>query len=147
MLAPLHPGDPAPDFAVKTVEGQTVKLSDYKGKYVLLDFWATWSAPSVAEMPDLKETYAAFASNPRFTMIGLNLDTDLASARAFSSENQTGWTQGFLGKWSESEVPNRYGIESIPFVMLIDPNGRVLMTDMHGRTIKSAVHVALTARE
>jgi thiol-disulfide isomerase/thioredoxin len=147
MLAQLHPGDLAPDFAVTTVEGQTMKLSDYKGKYVLLDFWATWSAPSVAEMPDLKETYAAFGNDPRFAMIGLSLDTDLASARAFSTENQTGWTQGFLGKWSESEVPNRYGIESIPFVMLIDPSGRVLMTGLHGRTIKSAVHVALTAHE
>jgi thiol-disulfide isomerase/thioredoxin len=147
MLAPLHPGDTAPEFAVKTVEGQTVKLSDYKGKYVLLDFWATWNAPSVAEMPDLKEAYAAFGNDPRFAMLGLSLDSDLASARAFSTENRTGWTQGFLGKWSESEVPNRYGIESIPFVMLIDPNGRVLMTGLQGRTIKSAVHVALTAHE
>jgi hypothetical protein len=98
-------------------------------------------------MPNLKETYAAFGNDPRFAMIGLSLDTDLASARAFSTENQTGWTQGFLGKWSESEVPNRYGIDSIPSVMLIDPSGRVLMTGLQGRTIKSAVHVALTARE
>jgi len=147
MIAPLHPGDPAPEFTVNTVDGQTVKLSDYKGKYVLLDFWATWNAPSVAEMPDLKEAYAAFSNDPRFAMIGLSLDTNLTLARAFSTENRTGWTQGFLGKWSESEVPNRYGIESIPFVMLIDPNGRVLMTGLQGKTIKSAVHVALTAHE
>jgi thiol-disulfide isomerase/thioredoxin len=147
MLAQLHPGDEAPDFAVKTVDGQTVKLSDYKGKYVLLDFWAAWSAPSMAEMPKLKETYAAFGNDPRFAMIGLNLDTNLASARAFSTGNQMGWTQGFLGKWSESDVPDRYGIESIPFVMLIDQSGRVLITAMDARTIKSAVHVALSARE
>jgi len=147
LLAPLHPGDEAPEFSVKTVDGQTVKLSDYKGKYVLLDFWATWSAPSIAEMPDLKETYAAFGNDPRFAMISLNLDTDLASARAFLNEHQTGWAQGFLGKWSESEVPNRYGIESIPFVLLLDPSGRVLITDMPGRAIKSGVHVALTAHE
>jgi hypothetical protein len=64
MLAPLHPGDPAPEFDVKTVDGQTVKLSDYKGKYVLLDFWATWNAPSVAAMRYLKETYDAFKQRP-----------------------------------------------------------------------------------
>jgi thiol-disulfide isomerase/thioredoxin len=147
MLAPLHPGDTAPDFAVKTVEGQTVKLSDYKGKYVLLDFWAAWSAPSLAQMPNLKETYAAFGQDPRFAMISLSLDTNLAAARSFAAENQTGWTQGFLGQWSDSEVPDRYGIESIPFLMLIDPNGRVLMTAIDGRNIKSAVQVALTAHE
>jgi thiol-disulfide isomerase/thioredoxin len=147
MLAPLRPGDAAPNFAVQTAEGQTVKLSDYKGKYVLLDFWATWSAASLAEMPELKETYAAFGNDPRFAMLGLNLDTDLAMARAYSTENQAGWMQGFLGKWAESKVPDQYGIESIPFVILIDPAGRVLITDVRERTIKSAVHVALTARE
>ncbi|HEV7925526.1 MAG TPA: redoxin domain-containing protein [Verrucomicrobiae bacterium] len=147
LLAPLHPGDEAPDFAVKTADGQTVKLSDYKGKYVLLDFWATSSAPSVAEMPELNATYAAFGSDPRFAMVSLSLDTDLAAVRNFSTEHQIGWTQGFLGGQSESKVADQYGIESIPFVLLLDPAGRVLITDMHEGAIKSGVHVALTAHE
>jgi peroxiredoxin len=97
MVAQLNAGDLAPDFAVKTVDDKTVKLSDYRGKYVLLDFWATWSAPSVAETPDLKETYAAFKNDPRFAMIGLNLDTDIASARAFCGQesNLTGPRDGW----------------------------------------------------
>jgi peroxiredoxin len=147
MLAQLHPGEVAPEFAVKTVEGQTVKLSDYKGKFVLLDFWATWNAASVADLPSLRETYAAFAKDPRFAMIGLNLDTNLATARAFLAENQTSWPQGFLGPRRESEVADRYGVENLPFIILIDPNGRVLMMGLNGQTIKSAAHVALTAHE
>jgi thiol-disulfide isomerase/thioredoxin len=147
MLVPLHPGDTAPDFAAKTLDGQTVKLSDYRGKYVLLDFWATWSATSVAEMPELKETYTAFGNDPRFAMIGLNVDTNAASARAFLKENPTGWPQGYLGQSSDSAVPDRYGIETIPFVLLVDPNGKVAMLDLRGGIIKSAVQVALTAHE
>ncbi len=146
-LAQLHPGDVAPEFAVKTVEGQTVKLSDYKGKFVLLDFWATWNAPSVADLPNLKETYAAFANDPRFAMIGLNLDTNLDTARAFLAEHQTSWPEGFLGQRNESEVADQFGVENLPFIIFIDKSGRVLMTGLNGKTIKSAVHVALTAHE
>ena len=99
MVARLNRGDVAPEFAVKTVDGKTVKLSDYRGKYLLLDFWATSSAPAVAETPDLKETFAAFRSDPRFAMIGLSLDTDIASVRALRSRinltgHRAGWANG-----------------------------------------------------
>jgi peroxiredoxin len=144
MLEQLNSGAMAPDFAVKTVDDKTVKLSNYRGKYVLLDFWAIWDVSSVAEMPNLKETYAAFKNDPRLAMIGLNLDPDIASVRAFSTKNQLGWIQGCLGKWSESEVPDRFGVENIPLVMLIDPDGRVLVNGLHGGAIKSTVDAALS---
>jgi peroxiredoxin len=144
MVARLNPGDMAPDFAVKTVDNKTAKLSDYKGKYVLLDFWETSSAPSVAETPNLKETHAAFKNDPRFAMISLSLDTDIASARAFSVKNQLDWTQGWLGKRSESDVPDLFGVESVPFVMLIDPQGRMLVSGLRGGTIKSTVDAVLS---
>jgi thiol-disulfide isomerase/thioredoxin len=147
VVAQLHPGDAAPELSVKTIDGRNVKLSDYRGKYLLVDFWAAWSAPSVAEIPDLKETYAAFKSDPRFAMLGLNVDPDISSARAFSIQNQMAWPQGFLGKWSDSEAPDRFGIESIPSVMLIDPDGKVLVTGLRGGTIKSSVDAALSDRE
>lgn len=147
LLAQLRPGDQAPEFNVKTLEGQSVKLSDYKGKFVLLDFWATWSAASLAELGELKETCAAFAGDPRFAMIGLNLDADPAAARAFVNKNGIGWKQGLLGPWTGNAVAERYGVEGAPFVFMIDTNGRVLMTGLKGGNIKSAVHVALTARD
>jgi thiol-disulfide isomerase/thioredoxin len=144
MLARLNPGDIAPEFAVKTVDDKTVKLSDYKGKYVLLDFWETSSPAAVAEVPHLKETYAAFKSDPRFVMIALNLDPDIASARTFSIENQLAWTQGWLGRRSETDLLDRYGIETIPSVVLIDPNGRVIASALHGGAIKSTVDAVLS---
>jgi peroxiredoxin len=144
MVAQLNPGDLAPDFAAKTAGDKTIKLSDYKGKYVLLAFWAASDAPSVKATPDLQETYAAFKNDPRFAMIGLSLDADIASARAFASKYQMGWTQGFLGSWSKSGVPDRFGVESLPLVMLIDPSGRILANGLRGGTIKSTVDVALS---
>jgi len=145
MAARLNPGDLAPDFTAKTTDNKTVKLSDYKGKYVLLDFWATSNATSVAETPNLKETYAAFKSDPRFVMIGLSLDPDIASARAFAITNQLDWTQGWLGRRSETDVPDRFGFENIPFIILLDPDGRVLASELGGGTIKSTVDAALSA--
>jgi peroxiredoxin len=143
MVAQLNPGDVAPDFAVKTVDDKTVKLSDYKGKYLLLDFWATSNAPSMSAMPELKETYDAFKNNTHFAMIGLNLDTDPATARAFAVQNKMDWPQGLLGKGSDHTVADQFGVEGLPFVILLDPNGRVFAPDLQTGRIKPAVDAAL----
>jgi hypothetical protein len=77
-------------------------------------------------------------------MIGLSLDTDIASVRAFAVKNQLDWTQGWLGQRSESDVPDRFGIESVPSAVLIDPEGRVLISGLHGGAIKSTVDSVLS---
>jgi len=147
MVAQLNQGEAAPDFSAKDMAGKNVTLSDYKGKYVLVDFWAAWNAPSLAAMPELKETYAAFKNDPRFAMIGLNLDTNIAPARGFSIENHIDWPQGFLGPWSASDVPNRFGVKNLPFVVLIDPAGKVVASGVREGWIKSTVDAALSAHE
>jgi thiol-disulfide isomerase/thioredoxin len=144
MVAQLMNGELAPDFSAKTLEDKTVKLSDGLGKYTLLVFWAAGNAPSAAAMPDLKETYEAFKNNPRFAMIGLSLDADAAAARAFAVKNNMDWTQGFLGPWSGSPLPEQYGVKDLPFVLLIDPTGRVFAGGLQGGNIKSAVDAALS---
>ena len=115
----LKAGKPAPDFSVKTLDGQPLQLAAFKGKFLLLDFWATWCGPCVAETPHFKAAWDAFKNDPRFAMVSLSLDPEVAAPRKFAAKNDLGWTQGFLGDWSKSDVPERFGVDGIPAIFLI----------------------------
>jgi peroxiredoxin/uncharacterized GH25 family protein len=139
----MKAGKTAPDFEVKTVDGKTIKLSDFRGKYVLLDFWAVWCGPCVAETPNLKDAYAAFKDDPRFAIVGLSLDPKESSPRDYAKKNELGWIQGFLGDWSKTDLPKQYGVEGIPAIFLIGPDGQIVSTGLRGSNIKSAIQAAL----
>jgi thiol-disulfide isomerase/thioredoxin len=139
----LKPGDLAPLFEVKTVEGRPLRLADFRGKYVLLDFWATWCGPCLGETPNLKAAYAAYGGDPRFAIIGLSLDKGVAAPKDYARQNEIKWTQGFLGPSSESAVTPLYGVEGIPAIFLIGPDGKIIERDLRGDEIRAAVGRAL----
>lgn len=72
---------------METLDGKPLKLEDFRGKFVLLEFWATWCGPCLYETPALKATYEAFRENERFVMIGLSLDTDVDAPKKYVAEN------------------------------------------------------------
>jgi thiol-disulfide isomerase/thioredoxin len=146
MIKKLKPGDAAPDFEVKTLDGGSLRLADLRGKYVVLDFWATWCGPCRAETPHLKAVYESYGKNPKFAMLGLSLDKAVEAPRDYAKTEGIGWQQGFLGDWSKATLPARYGVEGIPAIFLIDPAGKIAATDLRGEGIGSAVGSALGKR-
>jgi peroxiredoxin/protocatechuate 3,4-dioxygenase beta subunit len=142
MLA-LKVGDNAPLFATVTTDGKPLRLEDFRGKYVLLDFWATWCGPCVAEMPNLKATYDKHKTDGRFAMMSLSVDAKAEQPIDFAKKNDIHWIQGFLGEWQQSPVPDLYGVEGIPSIFLISPDGKIMAKNLRGPDIEAAVADAL----
>jgi thiol-disulfide isomerase/thioredoxin len=143
VVANLAIGAQAPGFAVKTLDGKPLALDDYRGKYVLLDFWATWCGPCVAELPALQDVQAAFGSDDRFVLISLSLDRQIEVARRFVKDRGLSWVQAFVGDEAGEQVLEDYGADTIPATFLIGPDGKVLARGMRGDAIMVAVKKAL----
>jgi peroxiredoxin len=140
----LQIGDLAPDFNTKTLDGQSLKLSDFRGKYVLLDFWATWCVPCVAETPNLQSTYDAFGKDSRFVMISLSLDENVNAPKKFVQDKGIHWMQVFLGDWGQDKVTKDFEVNVIPSIWLIAPDGKIISRNLRGAKIKEAVAKALS---
>jgi beta-lactamase regulating signal transducer with metallopeptidase domain/thiol-disulfide isomerase/thioredoxin len=121
-------GDPAPDFLLTPLlHGNAFTLSSLRGRYVLLDFWATWCAPCVAEFPALAKLHAMYKTNDRVMLLGVNLDDDPTTARTLLHRAQAPWTQDRPGTrpTDRDDVLTRYAISSVPCYILIGPDGKL----------------------
>lgn len=122
-------GPEVPDFTFTDFTGGARKLSDFRGRYVLLDFWGSWCGPCRAEVPFLKDAYARFQSRG-FEVIGLDYEQGATASevQTFVSEQGMNWTLARADSVKDTIV-NRFRVSSFPTLMLIDPDGRVLETN------------------
>lgn len=123
----------APDFTQADVNGVPVKLSSFRGKYVLIDFWASWCGPCRQENPNVVKTYAKYKSK-NFTIIGVSLDKAQGKSawlEAIKSDGLT-WTQVSDLKFWQNDVARLYSIGSIPSNILVDPAGKIVAKDLRG---------------
>ena len=131
-------GGEALPFEVKGIDGKTVKLSDYKGKVVLLDFWATWCGPCKVEVPGVIEMYGKQHSKG-FEIIGISGDRDKDALAAFVKERKMEWPQVFDGDLGDDSVLKLYGVTAFPTTVLLDRKGVVRSLNARGERLAAEV--------
>ena len=127
-------GEPMIDFTQPDVNGKPVKLSDLKGKYVLLDFWASWCGPCRAENPNVLKAYNTY-KDKNFTVVGVSLDDSGEKWRKAIEEDGMPWIQLSDLKGGKNEVATQYGVMAIPSTFLLSPEGVIIAKDLRGEAL------------
>lgn len=134
-LKTVSVGQPAPDFTLNSPEGTPIKLSEYKGKYVLLDFWASWCGPCREENPNIVRQYQAFAAKG-FDVFGVSLDDNKEDwVRAIQSDNLKWKHVSDLKRW-DSQVAALYKVDAIPASFIIDRSGKIVAKNLRGADLE-----------
>lgn len=135
QLENVEIGKVAPEFSLPDTAGVSVSLSDYRGKYVLLDFWASWCPPCRKENPNVVNAYQQY-KDKNFTVLGISLDQDKDKwLKAIQDDNLT-WGHVSDLKYWDSEIPALYGVRGIPANVLLDPNGVIIAKNLKGEALQ-----------
>ena len=146
IQAALKPGSEFPDFNVKSLDGKPLSVASHKGHIVLIDFWATWCGPCRAELPNVIETYKKYHAKG-FDIIGVSLDSDKDKLESFlKKQDGMTWPQYFDGKGWSNALAEKYGVEAIPFTILVGPDGKIIGTNLRGEKLGEAVSSALAKK-
>ena len=125
---------PAPDLTMADANGKKISISDFKGKYLLVDFWASWCGPCRQENPNVVAAYNKF-KNKNFTILGVSLDQNKEDWVAAVKHDNLSWTQMSDLK-QESAAIDAYHFNGIPFNVLIDPNGIIIAESLRGEMLE-----------
>ena len=137
-------GESVSDFTFFALDGTTHSFAEFRGKWVLVDFWATWCGPCCKEMPNLKKVHASFARTGRFEILGLSYDEDGERLRKYVRQNGFDWFQGYIRGWKMLVgIDGRFGVDGLPDIFLVDPQGKMAARDLRGEEISKVVAAKL----
>ncbi len=141
-------GEAPKAFKVKDLKGQDLDLAQFKGKVTMIDFWATWCGPCVAELPNVIANYKKY-NKLGFEIIGISLDNekDKEKLEKFIASHDMPWRQFFDGQGWKNEVATLYGIHSIPATYLLDREGKVYRVGLRGEALGKALEKLLAAKK
>lgn len=138
-------GNPAPIFTFKTTKGKKSDLSKYKGKVVVLDFWASWCGPCRQEIPNMKKYYEEFkGKDVEFLSVSIDAKQE-AWEKALKEENMS-WQQGWVDDGGKT-VMDLYQFNGIPFILVLDKDGNIYAKNVRGESIRQAVQKALNGEK
>ena len=133
---------PAPDLTMNDVNGKKISISDFKGKYLLVDFWASWCGPCRQENPNVVAAYNKF-KNKNFTILGVSLDEDKNAWLAAIKHDNLTWAQmSDLKQWQSAAI-DAYRFNGIPFNVLIDPDGKIIAESLRGEMLEQKLSEVL----
>jgi thiol-disulfide isomerase/thioredoxin len=130
-------GKPAPDVPAQDLAGKTVRLSELRGKYVLVDFWATWCAPCIAELPVLQETYRKYHA-AGLEIIAVSLDDTRSAVVDFIKVRKLPWLQ-IHNATAGADLVEAFSVGSIPAAYLVDPEGKIIRLDLRGPALDTTL--------
>lgn len=144
----LKVGETAPEINLPDLKGNTITLSAFRGKVVLIDFWATWCSPCVKEQPQLHKLYekynqSIFNNGKGFEIYGVSLDSKKTDWEATIKKMKINWVQVSDLKFWASPVARLYNIEALPHNVLIDGKGVIIAKNLHGEELENALATLL----
>lgn len=139
-IAPV--GEPFPELKFTSIQGEEIDIAALKGKVVLIDFWATWCGPCIAEMPELLAAHKDHRDQG-FEIVGISLDQNREKLENYIQQNDVPWPQYFDGKGWGNAIVERFAIRGIPFTFLIDRDGVVRHIGLRGKELLDTVQEML----
>ena len=144
-MAGISVGQEAPDFTLNSPEGTPIQLSSLRGKYVLIDFWASWCGPCRMENPNVVRMYDKF-KDKGFDIYGVSLDDNEKAWKAAIAKDNLTWRHGSeLKKW-RSGVAQSYGVNAIPATFLLDKEGKIIAKNLRGKALEDKLAELLGAQ-